>query len=96
LAPIRIAPLKEAVLDDIFCICARAQNAISQPEQTGPRLLEKLDVGIIHLRSARHPIASFSCLPQGDRIAIGIEGGHTYAERIRLRFRLEEFDAAFL
>jgi hypothetical protein len=28
-------------------------NAISQPEQTGPLLFEKLDVGIIHLRSAR-------------------------------------------
>jgi hypothetical protein len=30
------------------------------------------------------------------RIAIGIQGGHTHPERIRLRFRLEELNAACL
>src|SRR5262245_42003754 len=49
LAPIRIAPLKKAVLDDILCVRARPKNAISQPEQTGPRHLEELEVSIIHL-----------------------------------------------
>jgi hypothetical protein len=37
--------------------------------------------------------ASLSRLPQGDRVAIGIERGHAHSERIRLRLRLDEFDS---
>ena len=48
LAPVRVAPPEEAVLDGIFCVRARPENAISQPEQTGPRLLEQPEIGIIH------------------------------------------------
>src|SRR5687767_3372468 len=39
------------------------------------------------------PITSFSRLPQGNRVAIGIKRGHTHSERIRLRLRLDEFDS---
>jgi hypothetical protein len=37
-------------------------------------------------------IRSSSRLPQGDRVAIGIESRHTHSERIRRRLRLDEFD----
>jgi hypothetical protein len=49
LAPIRIAPLEEAILDGILCVRARSENAISQPEQTRLSLLEEPEVVIIHL-----------------------------------------------
>jgi hypothetical protein len=54
----REAPPAYVHAPHLICIGARAGNAISQSEQSGSRLLEKLYLDIIHFRSARHPIPS--------------------------------------
>src|ERR1700733_11766750 len=49
---------------------------------------------VVEWNCTRSPwFASFSRLAQGDRIAIRIEGGHTDAEGISFRFRLEKLHA---
>src|ERR1700761_2842931 len=86
-------------------VIVRTSVALSHKNSFRARLVEEIiqactALPLILFRSfpqeqlGPHLIASFSCLPQGDRISIGIEGGYPQAKRIHLRFRLEKLDAA--
>jgi hypothetical protein len=56
LAPIRIAPLKEAVLDGLLCISARAQKAITIFRQPRMPHVGICRHGISRLKSQQPPI----------------------------------------